>query len=903
MTPAPNGSLGDRVRDGVRWSAGAQYAGMVVRLAVAVALARLLGPADFGVMALAMAIVGVAALVQESGLGAALVRHRGPLEPAAGAMLLLTGAGGVLLAIGVWLAAPLAAGLLEQPPLVPVLRAMAVACLLRAAAQTPRALLQRALRFRALALLELGATAVYGAVGLGFALAGAGVWSLVAAQLANELTVACGAWALRPVALPRAIEPGVMRALAAFGRPVMAANLLSLVHTQLPTLVAGRLLGAAGTGFWAVGARWASLPVIGITHVAGRVAYPALARLDDPRRLAAGWLRVLGTVLALAVPVAIGLALLGDALVRTLYDARWEPAIGVLRWLAFFGLFHATAATTGELFKAAGRPRWVAGWALVYDALLVAGLVWLAPRHGLTGIAIAVTAAPALVMVGSIASAARLLAVPARGLAGAVVPPVLAALVLAAVVVAVRGLVRLAGGGSPLELVAGGAAGALAYAATLRVLAPAAVAELRGLLGLPPRRPPAAPPSRAAALVRRAPALVAGLVALGLAGEAGLRLAGRGASPDALGPWSERRAWEALRRLDAAAGPTPIPGGHARWRLQPWNAVVDYRLDVDGMRVAAAARAPQAGCRVAVLGDSNAFGYGVPADATIAARLAAPAVEPPMTVRNAGLCGANVVQLASWARAVTARAEPDVVVLVLSPWSLRVDAPPAEDLEGLDRAVAQRWKRLARWSALAERTGWWTTHWLGRAVGWPAHSVVAWELQPLVDDDAAFARRWTAVRAALGALTAAARRGGARVLLVYVPLDVQVSRARNALYRGGRLPYATHGFVERDYTRDHRHADALRTWAAAHDVPWLDATPLLRRDGARAFLEDDYHLSAAGLRTIAAALQTPVAAACNGAAAPPPRIVDAAARSAPLAAAVPASPVGRTTATETEEEP
>jgi O-antigen/teichoic acid export membrane protein len=165
VSTPPTSSLGDRVRAGVRWSAGAQYAGMLVRLAVAIALARLLGPAEFGVMAMAMAIVGVAALVQESGLGAALVRHRGPVEPAAAAMLVLTGAGGTLLALGLWLAAPRAGDLLAQPLLVPVLRAMAAACLLRAAAQTPRALLQRALRFRALALLELFGTVVYGAVG------------------------------------------------------------------------------------------------------------------------------------------------------------------------------------------------------------------------------------------------------------------------------------------------------------------------------------------------------------------------------------------------------------------------------------------------------------------------------------------------------------------------------------------------------------------------------------------------------------------------------------------------------------------------------------------------------------------------------------------------------------------
>src|SRR4029450_10982378 len=95
---ARGGPLADTVREGVRWAAGVHYAGMAIRLVVAVALARLLGPAGFGVMALAMAVVGLLGLLQESGLGAALVQHRGRIEAAAGTALLLAVGGGALAA-------------------------------------------------------------------------------------------------------------------------------------------------------------------------------------------------------------------------------------------------------------------------------------------------------------------------------------------------------------------------------------------------------------------------------------------------------------------------------------------------------------------------------------------------------------------------------------------------------------------------------------------------------------------------------------------------------------------------------------------------------------------------------------------------------------------------------------
>ena len=315
------------VRTGVRWVAGAHYTGMVARLGVSLALARLLAPADFGVMALAMAVVGVLALLQESGLGAAVVQYRGRLDQAAGAAFTLATTGGALAALAIVMAAPVLATVLHQPRVEPVLRVLAATCVVRGAAQTSRALLQRAMAFRTLALIELSGTLVYGAVGLGLAFRGAGIWSLVAGQIACEMLLATAVMlSCTPRPVPWRATRTAARELLAFGRPMMLANLCTLIRGQLPTFVAGRVLGATPLGLYTMAQRWASLPVTGITHVAGRVAYPALARLSDDReRLAAAWLRILGGVTTLATPAATCLAVVADPLVRTLYDERWHP--------------------------------------------------------------------------------------------------------------------------------------------------------------------------------------------------------------------------------------------------------------------------------------------------------------------------------------------------------------------------------------------------------------------------------------------------------------------------------------------------------------------------------------------------------------------------------------------------
>ena len=148
-------TLGAQARSGARWAAGAYYANTVVRLVISVALARLLAPSDFGVMALAMACVGFMALVQDSGLSSALVQHPEPVKPAATTVLVLTVTGGFLLAGVSWVLAPTVAGLMGSPQVGPLLRVLGLLFTIRGLANPPRALLQRTLGFRALAGVEL----------------------------------------------------------------------------------------------------------------------------------------------------------------------------------------------------------------------------------------------------------------------------------------------------------------------------------------------------------------------------------------------------------------------------------------------------------------------------------------------------------------------------------------------------------------------------------------------------------------------------------------------------------------------------------------------------------------------------------------------------------------------------
>ena len=356
------------------------------------------------------------------------------------------------------------------------------------------------------------------------------------------------------------------------------------------------------------------------------------------------------------------------------------------------------------------------------------------------------------------------------------------------------------------------------------------------------------------------------LAAALLAAEAALRLARLGPSRAAFGRWQPRARWSEIRTLEER-GPWPRPGGRARWALQAGSPEIDYRLDDHGFRVAADVPR-RGGCRVLAIGDSNVFGYGVSAEesfpAILETLLLARGVD--VEVRNAGVCASDVAQQERWLETAVERAAPQVVILAVSPWSLRTDRPQGRTdlalVEKLAHALVRTTASPAAWSAVVDRTRRRLLHGLGAFTGWLPTSDAAWHLAPLLEPRSEFDRRFAEAADHVGRMVERSRARNLTPLLVLVPLDVQTTTSRNRLYAAERLPYPSWGFVDRDYTRDPRYADGMARRAKALAVPLIDVTERLVTHASGSYLQDDYHLSEAGHRRIAEEIAAPVRDAC-----------------------------------------
>lgn len=485
---------------GVALSAAGRLLQVAVGFAMLAVVARLVGPAGYGVFALAMLMVALAEVVVGGGLTESLVQRR-EIEPrhenASFWCVLAAGLG--LAAAMVLLRQPVAL-LFAQPLLAALLPAVAVIPPVMALGAVPAALLQRRLRLGALAGVETASALAASAVAIGLALLDFGVWSLVAAEILRALARAGGLVALagwRPSGLGSLDALGE---LARFNAGTLGLRALGVLDRLLPRALIGALLGAEALGFYAMAWRLFEQMNSVLLYPLNAVALPLAARAQaEPERLRALLRQGIALASAVAFPAYLGMAAVAPLLLPLILGRGWAPAIPVVQIMLLMGVRSATATFNSGVVRGLGRPD-LQMVTVAAGAALTVILVPLAAPFGLVAVTLAVAARRFATWPISARQVARLTGLAPREQAGLALPNLLAALVMAALVLALHWQARDSLHAATL-LALSVVLGVLAYPLALALLAPGSLAELRrhlpallaGLRRRPTRARPATP--------------------------------------------------------------------------------------------------------------------------------------------------------------------------------------------------------------------------------------------------------------------------------------------------------------------------------------------------------------------------------------------------------------------------
>ena len=390
--------LAGRASSGLRWGAFNQGTQQVVRLGVQIVLTKLLAPSDFGTMALALVVINIGSLLGAMGFAQVLVQRHNITRRHVAVAFTTNGLLGIFLMLAVLTGSGTFASWFSSPDLGPLLRVLSVMFLLRGFEGVPNAMLVRRLYVRDFVLSSTIATVAGAAVGIGMAVAGAGLWSLAGMAVTESFFATSLAWvfAMRArVWRPQvAFDLGTLGELLGFSAAASGTRLLVVAQGSVDSIVVGRQLGTEALGQYSLGYRFLFLPLEKLLDAIGGVLEPVLATLqDDTDRFQDTLLRVERYVCALYVPLTIGVAAVAHDLVAVVFGSEWMPAVPVLQILALNGLRLALVRLHAYACESRGHPR--SGVIVIGIQVAIAipasvisahyGIVWVAVAFTVTG--------------------------------------------------------------------------------------------------------------------------------------------------------------------------------------------------------------------------------------------------------------------------------------------------------------------------------------------------------------------------------------------------------------------------------------------------------------------------------------------------------------------------------------
>ncbi|HSD84747.1 MAG TPA: MOP flippase family protein [Anaerolineae bacterium] len=371
----PDVDLRQRTISGVSWSAASLLLRQSVQVGLSIVLARLLLPADFGLIGMVLVFTGFAQYLNDLGFGAALIQRPHIEERHCSSVFWLNLLLGALIAAALLAGAPLLAQFYREPALVPLTRFISLNFLILPLALVPGALARRRLDFRLVGLIDILSILISGVGAVVLALLGLGVWSLAWQVLIGSALMVIGWWLASRWRPHFVFDRSAIAELWGFSSHMFGTNTLNYWVRNGDNLLVGKFLGDASLGLYTRAYSILLVPLGQVTTVLGRVMFPVLSKVQTNRPLVKRtYLRSIALIGFIFFPLTLGLFATADRFVLLLWGANWIEVTPVLRIFCLAGTVQVITITTAWIYQSQGRADWMFRWTLLSGALSLVGI-------------------------------------------------------------------------------------------------------------------------------------------------------------------------------------------------------------------------------------------------------------------------------------------------------------------------------------------------------------------------------------------------------------------------------------------------------------------------------------------------------------------------------------------------
>lgn len=341
---------------GISWSIIDNIASSGISFLVGVILARMLSPDEFGILGMITVFIAVSNSIVDSGFSNALIRKNDAKNIDYNTVFYFNLLLGIILYLILFLCSSTISHFFKEPILIPVTRVMGIILIINAFSIIPRTLLVKKVDFKTQAKISLITSVTSGSVGIGMAMEGMGVWSLVGQQVSRQLLNTIFLWIYstwRPI---REFSKQSFKELFGFGSKLLISGLIDTIYKNIYYLIIGKFYTATQLGQYTRAEQFNMIFSSNLTSVVQRVSYPVLSSIQsEAERMKLAYRRVIKATMLISFACMLGLAAIAKPLIIILIGPKWLPAVSFLQIICFAGMLYPLHAINLNLLQVKGR--------------------------------------------------------------------------------------------------------------------------------------------------------------------------------------------------------------------------------------------------------------------------------------------------------------------------------------------------------------------------------------------------------------------------------------------------------------------------------------------------------------------------------------------------------------------
>lgn len=349
-------SLKSKTIKGVSWSFIDNILGSGITFLIGIILARILSIEEYGIISMVAIFIAVSNSIVDCGFSNALIRKIDIKSIDYNTTFYFNLLLSLLLYACIYIAAPFISVFFKEPILINVTRVIGLIILINALTLIPRTVLVRNIDFKTQTKASLISSVSSGIVGIGMALEGCGVWSMVAQQLIRQGLNSLCLWLYCKWRPACEFSFQSFKELFSFGSKILFSGLLDTIYKNIYYIIIGRFYSSAQLGQYTRADQFKTIFSTNLTTIVQRVSYPVLSSIqNEPDRLREAYRKVIKITMLITFACMLGLAAIAKPLIVILIGEKWLPSVYFLQILCFSGMFYPLQAINLNILQVKGR--------------------------------------------------------------------------------------------------------------------------------------------------------------------------------------------------------------------------------------------------------------------------------------------------------------------------------------------------------------------------------------------------------------------------------------------------------------------------------------------------------------------------------------------------------------------